>query len=398
MEDPMEEIFTISLKPLLFPESFTNTFCGRPLSLQHDFNIRKDSDDNELILTILRDGQTSEGHHQDDAERTTLIIKFNLICKKFGNMHPERFANVCIGSEKLEFLKNTNSDISNILSKYSGKKSQHMIGMFFAEGYKKIIFFSVPKPNYSENCQDLNEHTEEIIIRLINDYLSKHFYNKKPKGIIVLYSTNSPCIKRENDTKVACMFQLLVIAKHWKIKYGIDTKLYFKKCWGPIKRNCSEVIRSIPDRFAKQQIQFSIQLSHKKLKKLSIKDLFSMVPDKTDRNTILNEFKNIKKGLNILVKEKKSLTYHEHIDKVKTLIAECTCNPKLNDMVLDILQEKVKSQEKEGISENETKILNSVLVKSFIDKLELILGESSPIKFYQIPLMDLSSSSEDRQI
>ncbi|CAB1413641.1 unnamed protein product [Pleuronectes platessa] len=86
MEDP---IFTISLKPLLFPESFTNSFCGRPLSLHFVFNIRKDSDDQELILTVVRRGQTSEGHRQDDAERTTLIYKFKSNCKVFRKMQSQ---------------------------------------------------------------------------------------------------------------------------------------------------------------------------------------------------------------------------------------------------------------------------------------------------------------------
>ncbi|XP_053285427.1 uncharacterized protein LOC128446420 [Pleuronectes platessa] len=347
MEDP---IFTISLKPLLFPESFTNSFRGRPLSLHFVFNIRKDSDDQELILTVVRRGQTSEGHRQDDAERTTLIYKFKSNCKVFRKM-----------------------------------QSQHMIGSFFPERHEKKEF-EVPKPEYSEkDSPDLNCHTEEKIIQLITDYLLNYFCNEKPKGIIVLYSTNSPCIKRKNYTKVSCMFQLLVKAKEWNNIFGIHTKFYFTKYWGPIKTDCSEVIRSIPDRFAELNSKFHIKLSLAEQKELYITDLFSMVPDKKDRNTVKMEYNSIIKELRDMVNEKKSLNFNQHLDEVKKVIVKNTCNPKLIDKFLDNWQKELKKQEKESIAEKFTQLLNSIIVKSFIQNIDLILGESSPIKFKLIP-------------
>ncbi|XP_035017398.2 uncharacterized protein LOC118112308 isoform X2 [Hippoglossus stenolepis] len=373
----------IPLKPLRLPKSLTNIFPGRPTSLHIVFYIKKDSDDHVLKLTVKRQ-QTREGHRQEDADRTTFSFQFHLNCHEFQNMHPEQCNNVCIGAEKFESFKDTNSN------EYQGQEGQYTVGFLLAKGHE-TIFFSVPKPIYPKrNSPAVKVHTEEMIIQQIIDYLTKNGYKIPEGAIIVLYSPNSPCLKKEN-TKDHCMLQLLFYANQWKIKYGIRTIVLFTKYWGPIGSNCSEVIQSVPDRFAEQNRKFTIKRSRKQLKNLfKHKDTqvnFSMVPEK-DRNTLREEVTNISKAIEFLVNKNKSLTTHEHLHEGQKVIESCTCKPEIREKFFNVWQEEVKRQEKECIGKEWIRLENSRIVKSFLQNFNS--GEKSPIQFYQIPpLMDL---------
>lgn len=270
--------------------------------------------------------------------------------------------NVCITHTQWQEIKR------DYHAKFKDKKNQHVFCWIFVEGRKKT--FSVPQPQYPEKM-----HTEEIVIGQIEKYLDEYDHSKTFKGgNIVMYSTNSPCMKRENGSKEPCMFQLLVKAKQWHSKFEISTTILFKKFWGPIGSNYFK------NRFLPQRTKnFSMQLGATQLRKRL-----------KDENMYLKKLKNVFENLAQEGKKKKS--YEEHLQECSKVIKDFTSKSQedltqTGERVLNFWTELLKSSLEEHNRAEITERCNSAIVKNFLHHLEPILGEGSPIQFCQIDQM-----------
>nr|XP_019964572.1 PREDICTED: uncharacterized protein LOC109643759 [Paralichthys olivaceus] len=275
------------------------------------------------------------------------------------------------------------------------KNHQHLFCSIFGEGYKETFF--VPKPHYPEkNSSESTIHTEEILIKQIDEYLEQKFQSKIPKGgNIVMYSSNSPCMKREKDIKDPCMFQLLVKAKQWYSRFKIPTTLLFTEFWGPIV-SINLIDYDILHKFTKN-CKFPIQLTRnqlwERLKEINEKQFHSMVPDK-DKNILSVNIKGLKTALMKLAEEKESFSFKKHLIKAKKelpkhlRIQSQPARREIKETFLSVWSKMLESCSEKHNRAEITKKCNSAIVKNFLQNLESILGERSPIQFCQIPAID----------
>lgn len=260
-------------------------------------------------------------------------------------------------------------------------KNQHIFSCFLAEGVKKK--FLVRKPDYNNNNENGHVHTEEIAIAQINHYLEA----EKPKGgNIVMYSLNSPCMKRERNAHDPCIVQLFKAANQWHIEYNITTIFLYTKPWGPIASKGFQEIQTIPDRIARE-FRFSIQLRKKlfwkkSFSKYKIEEFFPKV--EKDRKKFLDAHKQLKKDLtDVATSQEVQLTTEEYLNKGKEKITLSLLPEELTRKISKIWKEFIEIQKLKGMNTKITEILNGLIVKWFLNN-----QEASPIQFYKIPPID----------
>lgn len=114
------------------------------------------------------------------------------------------------------------------------------------------------------------EHSEEILISRVDPFIEKH--GSKVDSVCI-FSINSPCLKRERENLVPCMFLILKIAAHWQSQYGVSINVVYIKDWGLGGENCykhikeSEIVcrNSVFFRYFNNLNEDSIKLQHRKL-------------------------------------------------------------------------------------------------------------------------------------
>ncbi|KAG7244948.1 hypothetical protein INR49_024345 [Caranx melampygus] len=249
---------------------------------------------------------------------------------------------------------------------------QHGLAVIFLEGYEKAIY--VPKPAYPTKDNPDGTHVEEILIKEIHEFLQQNENDKGPKvKFIMIYTYNSPCLKRKKPHISGCMFQLLVMAWELDRKYDIFTYVLFTEYWGTIGER-SPILRDLSDLHKQHHITFRLDSTKiiENLNKIKEKQLLSMFE---------YDFRKAKAQLIELSKSDEALTTEQHLVRGKEVIAFLEDQEKIYNSLLKSFQDGVENSFKKHF----TAVCNTVQVKCFIENLSSILENSNPIKFYQIP-------------
>ncbi|CAI5651908.1 unnamed protein product [Oreochromis niloticus] len=127
------------------------------------------------------------------------------------------------------------------LKKIVRDEKQHAVAALFINGCKEIISekFRISKQyiETSEGKIAFNEHSEEALIKWIDNTLiqcSQKLNIAQRGGYILIYTFNSPCVKRENDNLTPCYFLIKKYSDEWQTNYSLSTDVGFSNIFGPI--------------------------------------------------------------------------------------------------------------------------------------------------------------------
>lgn len=113
------------------------------------------------------------------------------------------------------------------------------------------IFMKGCLPKFFPICKPLKKHfhAEKKLIQLIDDFLKDLPLNTaRAGGCILIYTFNSPCIKRnEPGHDHPCLFLISDKSYEWQNKYNLSTEVAFSKYWGPISRTMWEDFNRLED-------------------------------------------------------------------------------------------------------------------------------------------------------
>ena len=240
-------------------------------------------------------------------------------------------------------------------------------------------------------------HSEEKLIKQLDDFLRR---DGRMVQRIMIYTYNSPCLKREKKTE-PCMFQLLRKAYEWYENYEVLTDVAFTKFWGlsgpNYLKNLTFSTISCPrsdfhSRIEKcQDIPF--KLDHNYLgdlfRKSDIYNTLSQVKGR-DRNTLREDMKSARKALLRLAESSFGLR-KDHLDRGKQKIDSFKFLPEVHDTICEKLQkewkEMVDNSSMTPIREDITEEFNSAVVHVFRERLKSFLGKNSPLRLYRVPQM-----------
>ncbi|XP_022607328.1 uncharacterized protein LOC111226446 isoform X4 [Seriola dumerili] len=278
-------------------------------------------------------------------------------------------------------------------NQHVGKTNQHALAVIFLEGDEKTFY--KPKPQFRSKGNSDNKfhvHTEQLLIQEIDEFLQPNKQSNGPRvECIVIYTYNSPCIMRDQNID-PCMYLLLVKACEWFIEYGIFTYVLFTKYWGTIgpaffkDDEYKDLFYFIAK---KHNITFQLDSTdmNERLKEIDLRQLLYSIEGK-DRSKHQEEFKGAKGDLIKQINE--PCTIKEHLDRGKKVIASSTFHPEVQAKTCKDLSnawyEGIKNSAVEHLKAEITTDCRTVTVKCFLQNLESILGNRSPIKFYQIDL------------
>ncbi|XP_056239667.1 uncharacterized protein LOC130174081 [Seriola aureovittata] len=405
------DMFSTITKELQFPlpQIFFKTFItpheiiqAPKVLLRFSFEFSKDYDVHHLSLCLsvgANGGETQimeEDSQQKDAPKDAPKIVCSNFTFKLNNFSRTDFIllnnintkkNLPITDMQWEHFH------KHYRNQHAGKTNQHALAVIFLEGDETKFYKSKPQFRSKGNSEaKFHVHTEQLLIQEIDEFLQPNKQNERPKvECIMIYTYNSPCLKRETQNIDPCMYLLSVKAREWFSKYGIFTYVLFTQFWGPIGRNFlkddgyKDLLYLIAET---HDITFRLDSKDigETLNKIDLQQLLSTVEGK-DRNKLLEEFKKAKYDIQQI---NEPFTIKEHLDRGEKVIASSTFPPKAQVKTSKDLSnawhEGVKNTAVEHLRAAITADCNTVIVKCFLLNLESILGNRSPIKFYQIDL------------
>lgn len=315
----------------------------------------------------------------------------------------------CLETVWLPFIKYSNTEEADRDRQYAFSI------VLMKDGRKEILHEVYPKfQNKKKNSGALNIeqgksgltikttlHSEEILIQQLDDFLHR---NGTTVEHILIYTYNSPCLKRENRI-VSCMFQLLYKAYEWYKLYGVITDVAFTKHWGlsgpnyfrnltyssiscpsSVFHSCIEKCREIP-----------FKLDHKKIRSIfkisGIYDIFSLSKDK---EKLHKDIKSVQKSL-VSLAENSPCLYQDHLDcgyqTIDSFIFGSEVHHKLCKMLREEWTEMVDDSSATPIRKYITEQFNTAVVHLFREQLEAFLGKSSPLRLRRVQKLQLCAES-----
>lgn len=300
------------------------------------------------------------------------------------------------------------SYIQHLNTKELESDKQHATASVLMKDNSKVDFQEVypdfknkkKEPVAPDTKFDQTKHSEEILIPQLDDFL-------RQKGTMVehilIYTHNSPCLKRENENVLPCMFQLLYKAYEWREHYEVSTHVAFTKFWGlsgpNYFQNLNSSIISCPSSDFQSHIEtckdIHFQLDHKILKEIfkksDIKNTLSHVKDK-DKNTLRREILSARETLVSLAESLFGLR-DVHLDRGKQKIDSFKFPPAVHNKVCERFQkewkEMVYNSSMPPIRKYLTEEFNRAVVLFFREQLKSFLGNNSPLQLHRLPLMSL---------
>ncbi|XP_049441327.1 uncharacterized protein LOC125894154 isoform X5 [Epinephelus fuscoguttatus] len=236
------------------------------------------------------------------------------------------------------------------------------------------------------------KHSEEILIQQIDDFLLDRGNEVK---ILLVFSYNSPCLKRENNA-TCCMFLLLQKADDWHSRYGFFTNVTFTKFWGLTGPNFfkhltySDIsdLKSVFFPYIEKCKNIRFKLNEKKLRRNMSENggLYKKIHLATDKKILSSTIKSI---LHKLVDQAKtSCRQKDHLDR-GTKIITSKFHQEVREEIVTVLQKKWKEFiNDESMSPIRKKIstdFNNAVLQFFVKELKFFGGDNSPLKLYQVP-------------
>ncbi|XP_049898278.1 uncharacterized protein LOC126388927 isoform X2 [Epinephelus moara] len=245
-----------------------------------------------------------------------------------------------------------------------------------------------PKEEGHSASLPTKKHSEEILIQQIDGFLLDRGNEVK---ILLVFSYNSPCFKRENNT-TCCMFLLLQKADDWHSRYGFFTNVTFTKFWGLtgpnfLKHLTYSDISNLPYIEKCKNIHF--KLNEKKLRRNMSENggLYKKIQQATDKKKLSSTIKSI---LHKLVDQAKtSCRQKDHLDRGTKIITSSKFHPEVREEIVTALQKKwkefINDESMSPINKKITTDFNNAVLQLFVKQLKFLGGDNSPLKLYQVP-------------
>lgn len=332
--------------------------------------------------------------------------KYNHVMEQFSSKAAEDRDNVvCLDTVWLPFIKYSNTVEAD-------RDRQYAFSIVLMKNGTKEIFQDV-YPEFQNKKKESGAvnieagesgltskttlHSEEILIQQLDDFLQ---HNGKMVEHILIYTYNSPCLKREKKI-VPCMFQLLYKVYEWHKHYEVITDVAFTKHWGlsgpnyfknltysiiscpsSIFYSCTEKCKDIP-----------FKLDHKKLKgNVKISRIYNTLSCSKDKAKLHKDIQSARKSLMSLA-EKSSGLCQDHLDRGYQMINSFIFPSEVHEEVCQILKkewnEMVDDSSMTLIRKHITEQFNSAVVHLFREQLKSFLGNSSLLRLHHVLRMQL---------
>ncbi len=167
----------------------------------------------DFILKIMDPGIIYKDYSDSKNSLKYLIYKFDIKNNKYINLKKEQ--------------NNIFNRFLNDLDKDAKEKLKWKKQLAFVRFRKKDGSLYMDKKVYKKSDLPKEEHTEDKIFEQLLEIYNE---NDCCYSEIYIFSTNSPCLARNNH--VPCMIQAVVIAKLLYEKHGIKTTIGYLKPWG----------------------------------------------------------------------------------------------------------------------------------------------------------------------
>lgn len=221
-------------------------------------------------------------------------------------------------------------------TKMEGIKQSAFAVIFMTDGDMKVFPYVYPDFRNSK-------HSEEMLLQRLDDFLRK---NGTAAQRILIYTYNSPCLKRENKS-VPCMFQLLHKACEWQENYQVFTDVAFTKPWGLSGPNFFNYLTfsvasspsSVFNVYIEKCKDVPFQLNEKSLRNIfktsKIYNTLSYVKD-DDKNKLRSDIKSARETL-VTLAETSSGLCQDLLDRGKRKTDSFTFLPEVHDEVCKTL-------------------------------------------------------------
>lgn len=209
--------------------------------------------------------------------------------------------------------------------------------------------------NAKDKMTEKTKHSEEKLIQEIDKFLQKN--SKNVQGILI-FTLNSPCLKREKQDIQCCMYLILRKATEWYHKYGIITHAAFSKFWGLSGPNIfkrltvSEILDQnsvfYPYFKASKKITFKLEDFMKeneekkkkteKGKEIKGKIIKETLPDveNIEKNNLKNDI--ISAVHNLMVLAKHDTNKHKHCENGEKFISSLKFSSKVHNKISEMLR------------------------------------------------------------
>ncbi|XP_038595696.1 uncharacterized protein LOC119919364 [Micropterus salmoides] len=253
------------------------------------------------------------------------------------------------------------------------------------------------RKNSASPSTEVTSHSEESLIRQIDKFLLNNGTNVRH---ILIYTLNSPCLKREKHIE-PCMFKLLEMADQWLSKYGFFTDVAFTKFWGLTGPNYFADLKfsdiSSPSSCFYPYVQTCKKIPFKLDSTFFRKDVLKCgiyrtlldIKDTKQRSKPKDDIQSCLHKLVKLAENSVNLRKDQHVARGVKIISSLTFHPLIHNKIIDIFtknwNEMVIYSSMSPIREQITTDFNTAVVHLFLKDLKSTLGNSSPLQLYQVP-------------
>lgn len=265
------------------------------------------------------------------------------------------------------------------------KTSQHGFAVMVYDD--RIDIVQLVKPKFKKKGPNI--HTEEILIDSINERLDNNLQgNRSSAHMILIYTYNSPCLKRENKKLVSCFSQLQ--ATKWSQK-GISTHVFYSTRWGPLTSSNFEfltysTISDPANLFHKYLLKYNNvpfrldqECFEENRKAIKVGNLLPEIETK-HRSAVFNVVNKIKQDLSCV-----ELTIPGYLDHLKEVVDPLKCvSNKISDTFLKIISNTIETTVLRLVREDVTSDLNNIIVDCFLEDLPSILGNNSHLRLHHV--------------
>ncbi|XP_029368743.1 uncharacterized protein LOC115050134 [Echeneis naucrates] len=276
--------------------------------------------------------------------------------------------------------------------------NQHAFAVIYMKGSKKT--FSVSKPHFRKKSGEDNVHTEEILLEDMCIFMEEN--KNGPQLVIesiVIYTLNSPCMKREKADKQPCMFNLFMKVSQWYSEYRVLTYVYSSKFWGPFGSGLLNKHKTPKLQLHLEFPNLLFQVNSKYINSNSQKILQKLASelDNKDKNILHTCLKNA--TVKLKQETNKHLTFQKHLEVGREIILLLKFPPqieaKAQEYLISVWNDAVEKSASQHLSQKVIQVLNHVTVTSFLQKFKEKLGDESPIKFFHVPREFLNQFSQN---
>ncbi|XP_060903444.1 uncharacterized protein LOC132981513 isoform X2 [Labrus mixtus] len=249
-------------------------------------------------------------------------------------------------------------------------------------------------------------HSEELLIEDLKTFLLKNGTNVR---MIFIYTYNSPCLKRE-DNSTSCMILLLNTASQWCAEYGIITYVGFTKFWRFIclmyflkvkttdMSSYSSIVHLYKDKHIDERFRLDSSKFTTSCNELQLFQKISTV-EPQHRGRLKSDIKSASDKIKEMASSS-SRTYDEHLlyrtEQIENL--KSTLLIYVQQDVVSMISEILNNSWKEMVENSRDREMNGKIngdfniaaVKHFQDRvLKPVLGSKSPMRLYHIPKEEL---------